>query len=281
MSKTKASEENNEYNLPDLERLQACIEKIISLDDRVIAEKVIKGVFNKIPYGDDTRLKCLALHFAANSRGLTAPAYRAVLSSHKKNGHTVEEEIIDRDRQLIDIHYLFCQHRSSLTLINGEYESLLGTDLEKFNYGEASRFVGTKGFATNKANKILGIPDAIQLELCILRSKKIRVLQKAQIESKQCASRKVFDRQRHPSSRLSKDKAKRIVSDLWPLIIADGSPIKATYYKQLITGIKMNDKEQKIETRKVSESKRWLIVGYVSGFSKWDYRCLRAKAKDH
>jgi len=250
--------DKSSYELPDTDQLKAGIEKSKTYDCKEITKNVLEGRLNILPYADLNRLIYLALHFTANIQGHTAPAFRSMLSSYRSKGHSLEEELIDRDRQLIDIHYLYCNHRQNITLGKPEYIQLLGIDLDEFDYDKAAVFVATRAKAETKAHEHLAIPDLIQFELSFLRCENVRNKMKSLRTDKQTIARKVLEKQGRASSRLTGDKARQIISDVLPLLLASGSPSDAVRYKGLIKGVVFNLKSAKAEARKISESKQWL-----------------------
>jgi len=246
------------YELPDVNILKAHVEEVKTRDYKQVRKIVLEGRFSRGPYVDLKRLTYLVFHLTANIHGHTAPAFRSMFSSHRSKGHSLEEELIDRDRQLIDIHYLYCNHRQNITLGKPEYIQLLGIDLVEFNFDKAAAFVATRAKAETKAHEHLAIPDFIQYELSFLRCENVRNKMKSLRTDKQTIARKVLEKQGRASSRLTGDKARQIISDVLPLLLASGSPSDAVRYKGLIKGVAFNLKSAKAEARKISESKQWL-----------------------
>ncbi|TCK06128.1 hypothetical protein [Marinobacterium mangrovicola] len=126
------------------------------------------------------RITFLALNFAANQRRGLAPVYRERLRASIRpsgNGPKQPNKLIDiiysLDRQLIDLHWLYCREVDSgnptSPKVDGEHIWLEG----EFNPAAAERFVQQEWGAPHKV-KTLQIIEADQLELGVLRSKKVR-----------------------------------------------------------------------------------------------------------
>lgn len=128
---------------------------------------------------DQVRITFLALNFAANHRCLLAPAFRERLRPAIRpsgQGKAQLPELIDviysLDRQLIDLHWLFCRENE-----RGNLNSPKIDDYQVWVDGvlkpeSAEDFVQLNWKASKKAEKLHIIEDD-QLELGILRSKQV------------------------------------------------------------------------------------------------------------
>jgi hypothetical protein len=213
------------------------------------------------------RLEYLAVHFIANQQGLSAPAFRNMEKTAGHKNYTAEEELIARDRQLIDFHYLFFNHKDQLSCGNAYYEAIFGHDVTDFDFDMVATQVMLRGAAATKAVSFLAIPDGIQLELNVLRSDNIRKQSSIREAKQQAIMSRINQAQKNPLSRLSEEKVVAIKSDVKPLLLADGSPSAAARFKGLMNSVRYEGDELKKEARRIAESKRWLMSGRVGKLS--------------
>jgi len=251
------------YHLPDLTRLNNAIKKLNTVPPSKINKYVLQGEINVDAYDEDTRVKYLAMHFVANEQGQTAPAYRDMLNVKNHKNLSKIEEIIGRDRQLIDVHYLFCQHRSRIHASESIFNALFDEEVELFDWLLACDFVSMRTSAKTKADKMLAIPNDVQLELNTLRSETIRTKRHYLNDRRQLLTKRLFEQQGKSSSRMSQAKARVMAEGILPLLFAAGSPTKAVEYKRLMNGRELNKEERLAEVKQMSEHKRWFNAGSI------------------
>jgi hypothetical protein len=258
------AKENRPYILPEKRwrnQKRRFLEKKYTVE--AINEAAVENRFEYERGYSHIRLEYLAIHFLANQWGLSAPAFRQMAKPVGRKDYTEEEELIARDRQLIDFHYLFFNHKAQLSCGNDYYEAILGHDVTDFNFDRMAEQVMARGSATTKAVRFLAIPDGIQLELNVLRSDDTRKKDSTCRDKRQTIIKRINEEQRKPLSRLSESKSAAIKGDVWPLLLANGSPSAAVRYKGLMTSIRYEGNELKKEARRITDSKRWLMSGRV------------------
>lgn len=264
MNKTKTAPKiSRPYSLPNLTRLEAAIEKLRTVPPNKITELALEGKIDTDIYDDDTRVRYLALHFVANEVGATAPYFRDMMKSSKYTSLNPIEELIERDRQLIDVHYLFCQHRMRVNASGSVFKALFDINAKQFDWKLAVEFVSTRTSAKTKADMMLAIPDSVQIELNTLRGEAVRLRRHYLNDKSQLLTKRLFDQQRKPRSRMSEAKASAIAENILPLLLASGSPTKAVDVKYLMTGRQLDAEQKKIVVKQITEHKRWLNVGLI------------------
>lgn len=219
-------------------------------------------------YHDEAhRRKYLASHFIANEKGLAAPAFRQMVTQRSHQSLTEEQELISRDRQLIDIHYLYCHHRNDLKLKkNDETVSFLDRNSKEFDDYRARAFVciGARKFI--KTGNMLGIPESVQLRLSYYQSDAVRKRVTRANEKAQELSSNLRDYARTSKSRLKPDKLERLSDDLLPLILGRGDVPMALELKCAMNGWDYYGEERREYSKHMSESKRWFEKGLIGTF---------------
>ncbi len=225
-----------EYTNPNMNTIYIRIEKLRLLQLDKFYELLESSNLLDRPYAQN-RLSYIAAHFLANEYGVTAPAFRHMRKTGKHTKLNPEEKAIECDRQVIDLHYLFCQHRPSIEVRDNDYKSLLFQAAETFDLNLAIKLAKLCRSADNKCTQTIIIPDAIQYELNVLHTKYVRgriIRCRNDIGDVQ---RSLFNRIQTASSRMGRDQVDEKVIDFRCLRYAHGSTKIALKYKQLITGI--------------------------------------------
>lgn len=263
-----AAEENQPYLIPN-ERQRNQKRRFLEgkYTEEAINEGAVKNLYDSRKDYEGRRLGYLTIHFIANNMGLSAPAFRRMEKPAGRSGYNKDEELIARDRQLIDFHYLFCNHKDKLSCGNAYYDAIFGSDVDCFDFEKAAEQVMKRGRASIKASKFLAIPNDIQLELNVLRTDEVRKQDSAIQERKQTIIRRINEIQSKASSRLREEKALAIKDDVLPLLLAKGSPTTAVRYKGLMTSVLYEGDELKKEARRIAENKRWLMSGRLGKLS--------------
>jgi hypothetical protein len=259
---------NRPYILPDerqRNQKRRFLEKKYSVEENNRA--AVENIFDYRRGYADVRLEYIATHFIANQLGLSAPAFRKMEKPAGYKNYTAEEELIARDRQLIDFHYLFFNHKDQLSCGNAYYEAIFGHDVTDFDFDMVATQVMTRGAATTKATRFLAIPDSIQLELNVLRSDDVRKQSSTRKDRMQTIMSRINQAQKNSLSRLSKVKVAAIKDDVLPLLLANGSPSEAVRFMGLMTSVRYEGDGLKKEARRIAESKRWLMSGRVGKLS--------------
>jgi len=262
------AKENRPYILPE-ERQRN--QKRRFLEGKYTAESInddaVKNNFDFRRGYAHGRLEYLAIHFIANKQGISAPSFRKMEKPNGYKDYTEEEELIARDRQLIDFHYLFLNHKDQLSCGNEYYDAIFGHDVLYFDFDKVAEQVMLRGTSTTKVEQFLAIPDDIQLELNVLRSNEVRKQDSTRRDRRQTIIKRINEEQSKPSSRLNKSKSTAIKGDVLPLLLANGSPSGAVRFKGLMTSVRYEGNELKKEARRIADSKRWLMSGRVGKLS--------------
>jgi hypothetical protein len=151
--------------------------------DRLLAElvaasdKCIPLSEARLPYRD-VRRKICSIHLILNAQGLIAPRFRESRTPrvNSKGQCTREEDWdISNDRQLIDLHWLYCRwtedegHR--LDHVNRKWREIFSGC--EFNFQMAERFVSRVGRASVKAGE-LGLMVSEQRQLSTIQDESVR-----------------------------------------------------------------------------------------------------------
>jgi hypothetical protein len=147
----------------------ASTEWIISELDRVSNAWIAGGV---APYTTVRELAC-QISLELNLRGGVAPRFRPMRRPRPigKGAYPKEDSLLSNDRQVIDLHWLRCRN-AKLRIENRRWDGLVAEG--PFDFALASLFSGTTGSPTTKAEEILCIRTADQLELSTLQSEELR-----------------------------------------------------------------------------------------------------------
>lgn len=119
-------------------------------------------------YEEIRRFFCVA-NIELNLRREVAPRFRDMRRPQHK-GLSAEEVLLSKDRQVIDLHWLFCRGVRR-TADSKEFEDLLKT--KEFDFELASRFAAAKWTAEHKAG-LLSLKKNEVWELATIQSKQTR-----------------------------------------------------------------------------------------------------------
>lgn len=194
------SDELNTYNCERDGKIDIPVQEALELSQQIHKKKddtyIQKILFRATPHtsmvdsddqgtfeNDPRRMKFLAVHMAANIRGLIAPAFRPqVLDPVKpssiqddKNKPTLINTIYSIDQQLIDLHWFYCRELELDPDTVGEVEELNVWQGHEFFAEDAEAAVQLEWSADVKT-KALHIPPQVQVLLNKLRTKQIRDL---------------------------------------------------------------------------------------------------------
>lgn len=169
-------------------------------------------------------------HILLNERGV-APEFRDAKSgvTHRAK-YSPEEAQESNDRQVIDLHWLYLNHRDAIKpkpIIKGLFKE------GKFDFDDASSFVSAGGRVSTKINN-LGIPTRVQKLLLTLRDEEVYKRQKFIRAKTDKVGGILNDRINEPSSRLPEKDLEPMCAAFRCLLMADGSPTDAAVYWQLL-----------------------------------------------
>jgi len=189
---------------------------------------------NEVERYPSIRETYLALHFALNERGIMAPAFRKHLSINKYKDLSPAESLLSKDNQLIDLHYLYCQHRSHIQPSNLLYRPIF--DAPEFPLDLAGELASREWRSHVKAQETLLIPPSIQMELLVLRTKQIRDKHRAINSRAEKIQTLLFERSRQPTSRLTPHSIEDHIDEFICLKLGNGSPHMALRFSCLRKG---------------------------------------------
>lgn len=208
----------------------------------------LKG--ERLEYGNVARGPLCAMSIVLNERGLLAPRFRGMRRLQKyKPGKTLttDETHLSNDRQVIDLHWLWCTDKSRLNP-----KPPLGKlfAAEVFDFDQASEFVRTHGAAAEKAAR-LRLSEEQQLLLAVLHNKEVKKRWQTISEGEETARERITAIARRPTSRLDESAIEQLVAVQTALRIGRGSPTTAERLLPLIAGVQ-------IPRKTVADQKRWL-----------------------
>jgi hypothetical protein len=257
---------NDEISLPVEEALSkaAILEKA---SDNQLLEKLWQNRRYKEVSDDDDhfafeaspqRIAYLALHFALNSRNLTAPFFRPIQRDWPYTPTDKQLKRIDviysLDLQLIDVHWWTC--RASLYDINSFIIDKTEVLSQKQIQPEGLEKAAYLNWSAAKKVDALSIPEQEQVLMNKLRTKNIYDRQRNVIEAEGNDRTKILTKCYESSQRRTSD-AEELYNDLCALKLAGGSPKHAVEIKQLMLGYEGNNFDQKAAIVKMRKQKRW------------------------
>lgn len=234
---------------------------------RAKLEKLVNNGWIKLSdyTNDDKRRKYLASHIVANELGLASPGFRAILRQRSLDSLSEVEQLVARDRQLIDLHYLYCHHRWSLRFRDHDRTvDFLRRSCTEFDYDAAMQFACIGGRKSIKTQKMLAIPEHIQMKLNYYQSDKIRKQVERANEKCQEVCAELDSYAKSSRCRLKPDKLEQLKADILPLLLARGEVRLAIELKFSMPGVEPDDVYRTYSTA-MSESKRWFGNWRVQG----------------
>lgn len=117
-----------------------------------------------------TRLEYCAINVLLNELGVIAPAFRPFRKLAGNKLSKANEILLSRDRMVLDLHYLHCQHHDDFLPTDSEFE-ILATD-DEFDFKLASQFALKEWTAAVKANS-LGLSNKQMHELAVYKTKDV------------------------------------------------------------------------------------------------------------
>ncbi|MEW8221950.1 MAG: hypothetical protein AB2729_06400 [Candidatus Thiodiazotropha taylori] len=166
----------NSYQFVSESVINSYREKLDQYSDEKIISSIIKmsqrgrGSSSSKTY-DEIREGICSFNIILNERSLIAPVFRPFRKNTNRIGLNDEEKLLSLDRQVIDLHYLYIQHKSRVNPSDSEFKSLFTN--EKFSFELAAEFALKEWKCGHKATESLKLSDSIQEELSILRSRVI------------------------------------------------------------------------------------------------------------
>jgi len=206
---------------------------------------------------NESRVSFCAINIIFNERGYISPAFRDFRKLRSHTGLTDDQEVLASDRQVIDLHWLYCQHRDKVMPSEDEFRPIFtGVD---FDFQLASRYAKKKWRADTRATISLKLPEKIQKELAVYRSEKTRK-RLAQIQkTKSTVEQKIRQRASEASSRLSLDRVEEYLRSYHCLALADGSPSDAVYFLERMTGSSVPSEKLKSARVAMANRKKWFL----------------------
>lgn len=206
----------------------------------------------------DNRAAYCALGIHLNETGLIAPAFRPVKRLNKAKNLTAEEEILGLDRQVIDLHYLFCQHRPEIRPTDDEFKRLFSDP--EFDYQLAADFAQRKWTKENKARKSLGLPEHLQYEMAVLRERRVADHMRSVLQQSAEIRVQLRDLANISTSRLDPKSIDERVEEFICLKLAEGSPKDAVRFLRLRgkLDIPESDPELRAFRERLRKHKNWM-----------------------
>lgn len=162
-----------------------------------------------------------------NGRGI-APYFRDAKSGvFSKSGLTTQQKVESNDRQVIDLHWLYTNHKKVIKTRNEFIREIFSKT--EFDFTIASKFVRQPMKVDDKIKK-LGISSQIQAELLTIKSSSIRKLQFATTRKAEHAEMLLRDRMQNPRSRFPVSKFNASCAAFKCLSLGNGSLTTAAYY---------------------------------------------------
>jgi hypothetical protein len=271
--KATALTRSGDFVLPDLDRLNSLLEKLRKADRMSLLSAFLKRRDalkrpNALENYPSVREAYLALHMAMNEKGCIAPAFRDHLRVTKARGLSSAEVLLSRDNQVIDLHYLHCQHRKRVKPNNRKYEPLFKS--KEFQLELAGQFAAQAWRAEVKAEGNLRLSTRIQMEMLVLKGEKARRRVRAIREKTDSIRMLLVEHADRPRSRLKDDDITARVDDFTCLMLAAGSPSKAAVYSSLITGTPLPDEPSSLRRLHEKFRKRREWFEEQLGFHSWE-----------
>lgn len=261
----------HDYELPDCHMgFDETLDVLRSVPTENIKQLITTSWIKHNEYGDaDKRRKYLASHFVASELGLVAPGFRVMVKQRKHDGLNNVEELIARDRQLIDLHYLFCHYRYDLKFRKDDFTvNFMKWNQSHFDRDDAMNFVCIGARKHIKTEKMLGVPEHVQLRLNYFQTDKVRKHIERMNDRNQQMSGRLNDYAKSSKSRLHNKKVKSLSDDLMPLLMAKGDVSLAVDLKFSMLGEQPDIYHKKVYSKSISDSKRWFSKGHA-GITTW------------
>lgn len=227
--KAEGSVDGEEYQFPSREELEPLLSKLSAIP----TQKLLQAVKNKEKSDDSgsyltQRNKYCALNWLLNENGIIAPSFRPFRTFDYSKRNDPEEVLLGRDRQLIDLHYQYCQNKENITPLDDEFEALMVGDT--FDMELASKLVMKEWTAGHKATEVLGLSEPQMYEMAVLRTKSIGDrLRSIKHKSKQ-VRRDLVNLASNPRSRLNLSDITSRVEEFVCLSLAKGSQVDAAKF---------------------------------------------------
>lgn len=209
------------------------------------------------------RERYCALNLVLNEQGLVAPAFRKIRAPHKHENLTDGEKLLALDRQVLDLHYLHCQHRPAMFPRDALAKEIFGNP--DFDFAKASKLASYFARAAIKAER-LRLTQAIQKELFTLRSEEVRNAWRRVNTGRERWHLALREWQSSSRSRLSPADIPERILELVALRLADGCPGLAVRYWQLAVGKRLG--EQQVKNKRELLRKRKELFERV-GVTDW------------
>jgi hypothetical protein len=217
------------YRFPDMSQLAAWLEthrdktsKELLITIGQLSHERRDAAGNRSSYFE-ARDELCAISILLNERGDYAPRARGmrvpVAPRKSTTKNPVAEHALSNDRQVIDLHWLYCRQ---LPVIDSPgYEGMLNSGLP-FDWHRASNFVNRVGTMEKKAN-LLGLTEYAQLQLAAIQSKSVSDRWVTIREGLRKQQEVILTSASAPSSRLSAEVIRRLPNIYRALRVARGS----------------------------------------------------------
>lgn len=252
MTKSKTS-----YLFPLMSDLEPLTDVIESKSDIVILSNIEKYDKNSMGFMTDyfkSRATFCAFHIVLNRRGLISPAFRPFWRVSKHIGLNEAEVMLARDLQVINLHYLYCQHFGRFPPTEVQYKNLFNTVM--FDFELASKYALEEWRADTYSEYSLLIDDETPLELSSFRNEAVRSRVGSINESKRKMTKKLHEHARNPYSRINYWDVADKVLQYECLKYGRGSPSVASKFHKHITG-KAFSKNEKSASELMRKKKNW------------------------
>jgi len=250
----------------DIEKVESGIKK---LRDKISSNELLLRLLKESPErflpttsdydgNESLRQKFLCINLLLNESLLIAPVFRSFEKGERiqaKEG----EKAFSRDKQLIDLHWIYCKSKAAGRLRKVEFDELVVWDKDGFYMGQALHVVSA-GLSPETKCKRLSISTELQTTLSTLRknavSQKWRRIEKDLSDIEQ----DLTDLSDSPESRFDFNDIEIRLQEWTCLKLAKWSNTKATEYWSLMTGIILDDKN-KGSIKKTFERRQKLFKG--------------------
>jgi len=249
---------HSRYSFPSIEKLEPVLELIRSKSDVQILTSLRSYAHKTTGHSKSdylkSREKFCAFHIVLNERGLIAPAFRPFRRLYKNTDLSAEEQMLGRDIQVINLHYLYCQHHGRFEPIEVSFKNLLSSD--NFDFELASIYAAKKWKAETYSKYSLMLDNVTQMELSTFRNQAVRDRVKSIRESTRQMKVKLHNHIASPRSRILAADINKRLDEYECIKYAEGSPILAARFYKLKTGVNpsTNDKNSSEYMRK---RKKW------------------------
>ncbi|MEW8659043.1 MAG: hypothetical protein AB2603_12015 [Candidatus Thiodiazotropha endolucinida] len=248
------------YSFIDDSVIKSYRDKLETVDDsrlnKALQKRNANSVFSKVTLYSHMRDKYCAMNIVLNERQVIAPIFRLFRKPNRNTGLSDDEVLLARDRQVIDLHYLFISHRNSVIPNDKQFRCLFEGD--SFNYELASEFALLNWKSDTKAQRSLRLKTSIQEELWFLREKRIVDRHRGVIRSIEKMKHQIHELSDKPTSRIKREEIPARIEEFASLKYARGSATDAVRFFELRGNVRSYcDQERNALRKRLQMRKNW------------------------